>query len=251
MKIFTIVSMSLALMAAGARAASVYWSFTTAGGGSYAGPTNASLSFGSPTLNNGFQETPVLTGIRGSGPANISGFDANTPPGFLHPETGTTYNPSYGMNWGSGANSETFPNLNGAGFAVTLNTTGLTDLEIWFDVRSAFATNSDGLPATVGSVRYSLNGTDWDTLAVTSLPSWGFGSWETGKIIDLSLFDELADREELHLEIIFDGGPKTNNAAIHNMRITNLYVSAAPIPEPSGAVGAAAGACLLAFRRRK
>lgn len=176
---------------------------------------------------------------------------------YIDPATGTTWQSSgtsgaesvgYGLQWGSN-NSQ---NLTGAGFTVTWDTTGLTDLMFRFDVRSAQSGSALGAPTSFSELNYRLNGTGaWTSVGATILPTWLVqGSWQADKVVDLSAFDFLEGQGSLEIQFIFNGGPKDPElAGAHNLRIDNLLLTAVPEPESAGLFGLAA--LLVGARRRR
>lgn len=255
-----------ALSLTASHAASAFWSFqSVAGGGTYNGPGNNAPSGGyTTTSSSGFLTTPTFTAVAGTGGGVVSGtggglsyVDLSTNTNWLGNGTDT---PAQGWNvqWGSNATQ----NLTGAGFILGLNTTGLSDLKVRFDLRSASSQNGTiegqtGAVTSFSAINYRINGGAWASVGATS-STWNLsGGWQAGAgTVDLSAFDFLENVENLELEFVFNGGakiPMTTGGSIganpvHNIRIDNLLVSA--VPEPASAVMFLGGG-LFALRRRR
>jgi hypothetical protein len=248
-----LLTLACAAAFSSAEAASVFWSFqTTQSGNTYNGPTSAVLGGGSFTSNTGFAGTPTFTAIRGTGSGTVGaagagGATATDPNTGLVWEGGGTAAPGNSIQWGSAAETD----LAGAGFILGLNTTGLTDLVIGFDVRSNHSGGATGAPTGFSTVDYRINSGEWISIPTTGMPTWQLQStWQNDvPSIDLSGIDAIENQSNLELRFVFNGGPKNPTTAIHNMRIDNLLVTA--VPEASSMALAAAGALGLAVRRRR
>lgn len=267
---FLFLASSLSIFSlATVNAASVYWSFqNNATGGSYVGPTNGALSGGGFTSNDGFQGTPVISAIRGTG-SELDGvtFSQSSLGNEIGPPTATT-DPGTGISWEGGRalqwNSASTSDLTGAGFSLSLNTSGLTDLKVQFDLRTASAQNGTaagqaGGVTSFSAIQYRTSPSDeWQSVGVTDLPSWTLQTgWQPLTVLDFSEFDFLEGQETLELQFIFNGGTKqliTNSSGdlvypTQNVRIDNLLVTA--VPEPSGLALLALGGVALGLRRRR
>jgi len=253
---FAMLSLAMALGAySSAGAASVFWSFQTdPAGGSYNGPVTNTPSGGTTTSVSGFQGNPDLSAYVGSGGGAVGGILGGLD--YMDPATGTTWQSSgtsgagsvgYGLQWGS---NET-QNLTGAGFTVSLNTTGLTDLMFRFDVRSAQSGSATGAPTSFSAINYRLNGTgNWTSVGATDLPTWLVQSaWQSEKVVDLKAFDFLEGQSNLEIQFIFNGGAKDQLGQAHNLRIDNLLLTA--VPEPASVALLGMSVAFMGMRRRR
>lgn len=194
-----------------------YWSFQT----------EDPETFTTVVTNETFPGLPLLT--------RTGSTDNNAGTGFSNPEDGVNYSAGRAMFWTSVAST----------FTLSLDTTGLTDLNIRMDIRSAESgagTRTEGFT----SVEYSLNGgTDYTLIA--GIPPFGITSNNFNAYsIDLSALDAIENQANVLLQFSL---PEQNNPNFSNVRIDNLLVTA--VPEPASMVLVALAGGTLLFRRRR
>ncbi len=257
---------ALLCSSAASPAASVFWSFqnspnANSSNPNYNGPATGSLSGGTATSVSGFLGSPDLTAIPGTAPLSVGNFAGGA--NYTDPATGILWEGNgsgaatpvgQNLQWGSG---NTISTNAGAGFILSLNTVGLTDLSMRFDVRSAVAGASAGAITGFSSVSYRLLPSDPWTVILATTPTWALsGNYTLDRAIDLSSFDVLEGKESLELQFVFNGGAKTVGGPVdaptyptHNMRIDNLLVTAIPEPGSVALAGLAAAGFLIRRRR--
>jgi hypothetical protein len=219
-------------------AATAYWSFQNGAGNVY----NPAV-----THYSGFASAPTFSAFAGTGGANLSSHGEGR--AYLEPTTTTNYVGGYATYWDSGSTQGV--NLSGAGFSVGMDMSGLTDLSLRFDIRSAAGnpTNKDGLPTSFSSINYRLSPTDsWTDSGITA-PTWTIspnGFYEFG--MSLAGLDAIEGQRYVELQFTFNGGEKTT-AQAQNVRLDNLQFSA--VPEPSALVLLMPLAGTIFLRRRK
>lgn len=219
-------------------AATAYWSFQNGAGNNY----NSGV-----TYHSGFASAPSFVGFAGTGGASLSQHGEGR--AYTEPTTSTGYVGGYATYWDSGSSMTS--NLTGAGFTVTLDMSGLSNLSMRFDIRSAAgnATNKDGLPTSFSAINYRLGaGDSWTNSGITA-PNWtispnGYYEFSTS----LAGLDAIEGQGYVELQFIFNGGAKTVEQA-QNVRLDNLQFTAVPEPSTLALLAPLAGAVFL--RRRK
>lgn len=228
--------------------ASIFWSFqaNAAGTGS---------SSGTVTVNDGFAGTPVVTLNAGTG-GSTAALGAG---GAVYQFQGTTYQangagnttPGFSMLWGTNNDLNT---ITGASFTVAMNTTGLADLYLRFDVRSATGNAANGRPpSTFSSIEYSIAGGAFVQAAGLVIPTWANGSGTpfSAQFIDLTALNAIENQADVQLRFNFTSATPTTTAVTQNIRIDNLLITTDAIPEPSSLVLLGLGAGLVGVRRRR
>ncbi len=239
-----------------AQAASVFWSFQTTAGGVAGSGTNSGF-----TANDGFAGTPSVvqytTNTPGPGASIGTGGDNSyTYKGTTWLGSNTGSAPGFSMLWGTNqgaSNGSGLTALAGIGFTVTLNMTGLTDLNMRFDVRSATGSNSAALPPSKFSlIEYSLdNGSNWNATSLAAGTGWLAQSSTVfeEETINLSSVTAINNQSNVKIRFVFQDGSVPTSDITQNIRIDNLLFTA--IPEPSAAALALAGVLGTGLRRRR
>lgn len=238
-------------------AAAVFWSFESSVDG-----TGASRS--AFTSNDGFAGTPSVALFSNNSPGPSASFGNG---GASYTYNGTTYvgsgngnTPGHSMIWGTsqspGGTTGTLP-LAGIGFTVTLNTLGLTDLAMRFDIRSATGSTARATPPSkFASIEYSLDGgAVWQTTtALTALATASGWNADAGvpfeqEAINFSGITELNNQSNLRLRFTFADGTVPTLDVTQNVRVDNLLITA--VPEPASISLLGLGAAGLVIRRRR
>lgn len=205
-----------------------FWSFDTAadGNGSFSSIVTASTFASTPTLS--------ITGsslvIGGAGGATFTAFDAST-----WQASGTGATPGHSMGWLSGST--------GNHFDVTLNTTGLSSLQVRMDIRSF----TGGL-TQFSSLTYSLDGgSTFVSSGLTETFSTTTSAY-TPKSYSLSSLTEIDNQSSVILR--WSLADTTQSLRIDNLQITAM--TAVPEPAASGVMaGMATILAVVYFRRQR
>jgi hypothetical protein len=222
-------------------AATAYWSFQNGAGNVYVPDA---------TYHSGFASAPMFSAFEGTGGATLGSHGAGQ--AYTEPTTSTNYVGGFATYWDSGSTQE--KNLTGAGFTVTMDMSGLSDLSLRFDIRSAAGapdTTKVGLPTSFSSINYRLSDTgSWTDSGITA-PNWTIspnGFYEFN--MSLSALDAIEGQGYVELQFIFNGGEKEIGVAqAQNVRLDNLQFTAVPEPSALALLAPLAGAVFL--RRRK
>lgn len=234
-------------------AAVAYWSFQT----DEAGATG--------TLNvtgyNGFATAPTIVTSAGTATGTSSMKTGTGGVQYNSPVNGSHYaGTDIGVNNVTSGNSMYWATsqtvgaaLTGASFTVTLATTGLTDLTMQFDIRSATAQAGTPAPGAFSAMEYSLNGTDWISLGVTS-PTWAHSTstlWDRTPVLDFSGVDAIENQSSVQLRFTFEdsGVAAGESPANMNVRVDNLVITAVPEPGSVMLLGLAAVSAVVRRRR--
>jgi len=249
--VFAAIFASSFIAVPAADAAVAYWSFqNTLAGASGSGTTDLTESSGfasAPTVSSnagtgGNATTGTTTGgVQYTSPVSNSIY-AGTTIGTNNTATGQS------LTWSTPQTANS--SLTGAYFTISLNTTGLTDLAIQFDIRAATAGSSVPAPGAFSLMQYSLNGTDWFSLGATS-PTWAHltsTAWER-ESLNLSAADAIENQSNVLLRFTFEDSGVNTGAINMNIRLDNLIITA--IPEPSSALLASGFPIALLLRRRR
>lgn len=230
-----------------ASAASIFWSFQ-------ANPDGTGASSGGVTVNDGFAGTPVITRDGGTGGSSNSLGGG----GGIYQFQGTTYSagsgnatPGYSMLWGTNNDLNTITN---ASFTVAMNTTGLADLYLRFDVRSATGDPAKARgPSTFSSIEYSIGGGAFIQATGLLIPTWANGASTpfSAQFIDLSSLNAIENQADVRLRFNFSSATPTTSAVTQNIRFDNLLITTDVIPEPSSLALLGLGTAFLAGRRRR
>ncbi|AHF91440.1 hypothetical protein OPIT5_15645 [Opitutaceae bacterium TAV5] len=213
-----------------ANAAAVFWSFDTQtdGLGSYATAISAIDGFASASS---VTRTGTVQATNHLGGAAFTDFEDTFWAG-----SGGTVSPGHSLTWnGNSINNS---------FSVTLNTTGLESINIRLDVRSA---GTSPLSA-FSSLTYAIGGSEAvtiDTVDLTFATGSSFGEWSA----DLSSIVAINNQSSVTLTwniATIPGGA--------SLRVDNLQITAAAIPEPAtlaSVLGGAVALAVLCTKRRR
>jgi len=232
-------------------AASVYWSFQNT--------TDALAGSGSKsgfTANDGFLGTPTVTQFKpATGPAasfGTGGASSYTYGGTEYRGSGSGAAPGFSMLWGTSEGSTGTFALAGIGFTVTLNTTGLSDLAMRFDVRSATGDPGKGVPPSRFSlIEYSYDGVAWFDTGLAAGTGWQAkaGALFEEETVNFSSISQINNQANVQLRFTFQDGSTPSADVTQNIRIDNLLFTA--VPEPTSVALLGLGALALGARRRR
>ncbi len=254
------------ISASQAHAAAVFWSFqnNAAGTGGTGGGPNVGF-----TSNAGFAGTPSVIQFAPGSPGAVASFGgggAGSNGGVLTgasatPYTygGTTWEGSgtgatggYSMVWGTSQGSATgLSALANIGFIVTLNTVGLTDLTMRFDVRSATGSSTLAVPPnSFAAIEYNIGG-GWVGTGLESGLSWPAtsGTFFSARSIDFSAINGIENQTSVQLRFTFANGSTPTGDVTQNIRIDNLLINAVPEPASVSLAGLATIGFLIRRRR--
>ncbi|MCC5844539.1 MAG: PEP-CTERM sorting domain-containing protein [Verrucomicrobia bacterium] len=219
----------------------VFWSFQTTESGTGGAQTldvtsQSPGAFGSPTITQ-FADTGGATIGGGTGGATYIDFEGTTWTG----SNGSSL-PGHSISWDATGNTL----FTGSGFTLSnLDLTGLSDLNMRFDIRSATAGGGTP-PTTFASVEYQVDGGGWISTGVNS--SWATGTTFVPVTLDFSSLSAINGLENVDFRFVFASGSKTGSTN-HAIRLDNLEVSAIPEPSTLVLIGMF-GLATLALRRR-
>lgn len=209
-------------LGSGARAAVVFYTFDTAMNGNGSFTTDVAG-------NDGFAQVSSVTQAGSNILTNTGGASYVDPDGNTWAGSGSSVTPGHSLTW-TGLSS-------GNSFSLTLDTTGLANLNVTLDIRSAGTT-----PVTMfSSLIYSVNGGPGISINVPlSFSTGSFNEWTA----DLSSITALNNQPNVTLTWNLP-----NIAGGNSLRIDNLEISAAAIPEPSTVALALSGLLYFVARR--
>lgn len=254
-RIFAFIAAGFAI-AGSAQGASVFWAFQSDSSmnTSQTGPNyNDLASIPTITLQAGTDGASISpstpTGNNGTGGAN--GFSYN---GVTYGGSGGSGTDGRSLVWSVTGSATNTNSLVGSGFTVSgLNFTGLEDVNLSFDIRSATANTSSPAPTTFARIEYSIIGGTWvDITSNVTVPTWpgGTASTNTGFVarsIDFSAITAIENQSNVSLRFVFSDGT-VDPIYNQNIRVDNLLINA--VPEPSS-IGLALLGGLALFRRQR
>lgn len=250
---FAILSLAVALGTySGAGAASVFWSFQNATDGSAGSGSKSDF-----TANNGFLGTPTVTQFKpATGPAASfgTGGASYTYGGANYQGSGSGVAPGFSMLWGTSQDPGTTGTsaLAGIGFTVSLNTLGLSDLAMRFDVRSATGNANSAVPPSKFSlIEYSYDGVTWVDTGLAAGTGWAAASGTSfeEETINFSGISQINNQADVRLRFTFQDGSVPSKDVTQNIRIDNLLITA--VPEPSSLALLGFGVAFVGSRRRR
>ena len=244
MRLFSYL-LAFPLLLPAAEAATAYFAFQsgTASGSPYQGTVTSNVGFASnPTIS---KTNGAASSVDGGGQTSFA--DPNNPSNVYEGNgSGVTTVNSYG--WNVAAND--LQSFTGAAFTVTVNMTGLTDLNIAFGLRAAGDTDPGYVPLSFKAIEYSIGGSGtWTSVGVAS-PTWAVNSTYSGKSVDLSALNVIEGASDVQIRFsLADSVVIPTGQTASSIRIDNLVLTA--VPEPSMGLLALFPALAFGARRRR
>ncbi|RRJ96453.1 hypothetical protein Ga0100231_021575 [Opitutaceae bacterium TAV4] len=225
-------ALALALVVASgiqAQSTAAFWSFQTTQngtGGTFTSIVTASTFQTIPTLS--YTGSNITSGGNNGGAASFQAFDGTTWSG-----SGTGSTPGHSLAWNSGST--------GNSFSVTLDTTGLSSLQVRMDLRSY----TGGL-MSFSNLQYDT-GSGWGSSGL-SLASFSTGTGYSVWSLDLSSLVAINNQSSVTLRWSFADIPSGSS-----LRVDNLQITAIAVPEPASiglAFGVVTIGAIALYRRR-
>lgn len=210
-----------------AQSIAAFWSFDTAanGSGSFTSSVTASTFGTTPTLS--YAGSSITAGGNNGG-ASFTAFDGTTWSG-----SGSGSTPGHSLAWNSGST--------GNSFSITLDTTGLSSLQVRMDLRSY----TGGL-TSFSDLQYDT-GSGWVSSGLT-LASFTTGTGYSAWSVDLTSIVAINNQSSVTLRWLIDDIPSGKS-----LRVDNLQVTAVAVPEPASvgfALGVVAIGAIALYRSR-